>query len=386
MKKVSILGSTGSVGRQTLEIIDNFPQDFQIIGLAAGNNVRLLKDQIIKFKPQAVSINNPNAKKEIESFLKSNNQKAEVVCSNEGLKIIASLPDNDILVVATEGTVSILPTFQAIKNGTTIALACKEVLVSAGKTIMESAQKYGAKILPVDSEHAAIKQCLSGIGENTKLVNSIILTASGGPFWTTGKEDFSKITVRKALAHPKWNMGPKISIDSATFMNKGLEVIEAHHLFNIDFDRIKVIVHPQSIVHSIVEFKDGTQLAQLSAPDMRFPIQYALTYPDKVDNPWPKLDLSNLKELQFFNPDPKRFPLLDLAYDIGKKGGTYPVVMNASNEAIVNLFLNEKISFTEIPDLVEKYIASFSHFADPTIDEIIAIDSNIKEKIYNDYK
>jgi 1-deoxy-D-xylulose-5-phosphate reductoisomerase len=386
MKNISILGSTGSIGIQTLEIVAAFPHKFKIIGLSAGNNIELLKKQIINFRPKYISVKEENSKRLIASFLKEENLKAEIYSGNEGLTQIATLDENELLIVAIVGTTSLLPTYQAITKGIPIALACKEVLVSAGKIIMDLARSKNVPILPIDSEHAAIKQCLAGIEEDINKVNNIILTASGGPFWNLPKEDFPKIDLSKALSHPNWSMGQKITIDSASLMNKGLEVIEAHHLFNIDFDQIKVIIHPQSIIHSMVEFKDGSLLAQLGLPDMRFPIQYALTYPDKLSNDWPKTNLAQLSDLQFFEPDTEKFPLLKLAFDTGKQGGSYPVVMNAANEAFVNLFLMNKISFIEIPDLIIEYVESFHHYQNLSLEHIVNIDEEVKEKINNEYK
>ena len=283
-----------------------------------------------------------------------------------------------------ETTCSLVPTFEAIKQKIPIGLACKEVLVSAGNIIMPLAKQLNVPILPIDSEHAALKQCLAGIQEDPAQIEKLILTASGGPFrgWTA--EQLKTVTLEQALKHPKWTMGSKITIDSATLMNKGLEVIEAHHLFGVPFNQIEVVVHPQSIIHSLVEFKDGTMLSQMGLPDMRFPIQYVMTYPEKWGNSWPKTDLTTLGALEFFKPDIEAFPLLKLAFEMGESGGTYPAVMNAANEAAVGLFLSKKIQFWDIATVIQKEIESFSHFAMPSLEDIVQADKMIKEKILYD--
>jgi 1-deoxy-D-xylulose-5-phosphate reductoisomerase len=380
MKSLSILGSTGSIGTQTLEIIKQFPEKFNLIGISAGKNVTLLKQQIEIFKPKYASVLSNEHAKECEVFVKNKNISTQIVVGEDGLNYIAS-KKQDLLIVAIVGTASLKPAYEGIMAGTTIGLACKEILVAAGDFFTSLAKEKNVDILPIDSEHAALKQCLAGINENNKQYNKLILTASGGPFWNTPKEDFSKITLEKALNHPNWSMGNKITIDSATMMNKGLEVIEAHHLYQTPYDKIDVIIHPQSIIHSMVEFTDGTVLSQMGLPDMRFPIQYVLTYPEKIENPWPKMDLTKVQPLNFYAPDFDKFPLLKCAYDCGKKGGSYPVVMNAANESAVALFLNKKISFSDIYKTVDNCISKTNHQSDLSLQDIISLDLEIKQSV-----
>ena len=329
-KKISILGSTGSIGQQSLEIIREFPNQFEIIGLSAGQNIKQLQKQILEFNPRFAHISEQSLHSQLETFITTNNLSTHALTSQKGLKELCSYPQ-DLLIMAIVGTAGLYPTHIAIQNGITIALACKEVLVAAGPEIITTAKKHNVTILPIDSEHAALKQCLAGVNENPQKVNKLILTASGGPFWNTPLKEFSEITRESALQHPNWEMGGKITIDSATMINKGLELIEAHFLFNIPYEKLDVTIHPQSIIHSMVEFTDGTILSQMGLPDMRFPIQYALTYPEKWDNPWPKTKLSELPPLKFYDPDYEKFPLLKIAIEAGKKGKTYPIVMNAAN-------------------------------------------------------
>lgn len=383
MKKLCILGSTGSIGTQCLEIATHFPDQFKIVGLAAGNNLKLLKEQITAFKPDIIAIKNEEDIAIIETHLKTIGHIATVVSGEKGLCDIATI-NCDMLVSAIVGTSGLFPTYLAIKKGTPIALACKEVLVSGGTIITDLAQQNNVPILPVDSEHAAIKQCLEGAEKNPEWIEKIILTASGGPFWNKPHEEFESITLEQALKHPTWTMGSKITIDSSTLMNKGLEVIEAHHLFNIPYKQIEVIIHPQSIIHSLVEFRDGNLLAHLGLPDMRLPIQYALTYPEKWASPWPKTTLSKLANLQFHEPDFNKFPLLKLAFECGEKGNIFPAVLNAANEAAVSLFLNKKINYTDIARLVRNFIEKTKSIQDPTISDIVALDKSVKEQIIHD--
>lgn len=383
-KNIVILGSTGSIGTQTLEIVRYFPNQFNVVGLAAGNNINLLKTQILEFKPTIVSVQNKRNIAIIHTFIQENNLNISVHSEQKGLETLATTPC-DLLIVAVVGTAAIKPTYLAIQNKTPIGLACKEILVSAGDLIMKKAKENNVPILPIDSEHAALKQCLSGVSETLTEVNRLILTASGGPFWNKEKSHFETITKKEALNHPNWNMGAKITIDSATMMNKGLEVIEAHHLFQCPYSKIDVIIHPQSIIHSLVEFKDGTILSQMGLPDMRFPIQYALTYPEKKENSWPKTDLSTLKELQFFKPNYDKFPLLKLAFETGEKGNIFPAVMNAANEAYVGLFLKNKIGFNDIFRGVEKSLTQAKPITNPSIQDIVTLDQAVKESIKHHY-
>jgi 1-deoxy-D-xylulose-5-phosphate reductoisomerase len=360
VKQVAILGSTGSIGRQTLEIINVFPHRFHIIGLAAGKNTDLLAEQVKEFQPRFVYYQDkkPRLTKAEYEFL--------------SLEEIASHPEVDIVVVATSGKWGLKPTLAAARAGKRIALANKESLVMAGEIITREAKLNGAQIMPVDSEHSALWQCLEG--ENQKAA-CLILTASGGPFLRYSPAQLNEVTPEQALKHPSWQMGRKVTIDSATLMNKGLEVIEAHWLFDMPFDDIKVLVHPQSIVHSMVEFIDGSVKAQLSYPDMRLPIQYALSYPERLANPrLPRLDWENIKNLDFEPPDLDTFPCLKLAIEAGRKGGTYPAVLCAADEAAVQLFLSGRIKFTDIARLVEQALEKHQAISHPTLEEIMAAD------------
>ncbi len=384
MKKLSILGSTGSVGRQSLEVVRAFPEKFQIVGLSAGKKTELLKEQILEFRPQYICVLTEKDRQDLDAYSHEHSLNLHIFVGTDGLVELATLNEHSLLIVAIVGTASLMPTYRAIQKGITIGLACKEVLVSGGSLIMALARKMGVSVLPIDSEHAALKQCLAGVGEDPSQVEKLILTASGGPFLHTPLEAFPEITLEQALKHPSWTMGSKITIDSATLMNKGLEVIEAFHLFQVPFEKIVVVVHPHSIVHSMVEFIDGTILSHMGLPDMRFPLQYVMTYPEKWANPWPKTKMSELPALQFFEPDFQKFPLLKLAFECGALGGTFPVVMNAANEAIVSLFLDKKLSFSDIPALVKKSVDSFDHFSNPSLEEIVAIDTSVKERLIYD--
>ena len=382
MKKVAILGSTGSVGKQTLEVIEEFSNQFKVVGLSCHKNTDLIKKQIEKFKPELVSIQDFNAYQSIKEWIQFSRYETKITHGLEGLSAIAT-QKLDLLIVATVGTIALYPTIEAIKNRTPIGLACKEILVSAGSLIMPLSKKYGAPLIPIDSEHAAVQQCKEK--QNKTEIKNIILTASGGPFLGKTNKELSKMGIQDALNHPKWKMGSKISIDSATLMNKGLEVIEAHHLFEIEYSNIKVVVHPQSIVHGAIEWADGSIVAQLALPDMKIPIQAALTHPKRLENSWPKLSLSELKILEFQEPDLLTFPLLSFAYEIGKQGGLLPSVMNAANEAAVALFLNKKISFLDISNLVMTHTLKIKNEKNPSLDTIIGIDKETKEKIYAQY-
>jgi len=367
IKRVAVLGATGSIGRQTLEVISAHPENFRIIGLAAGKNYKLLARQIKQFQPR---------------FVYSQDRKAPLADTDYkflSLEEMASHPEVDIVVVATSGRWGLQPTLAAVRAGKRLALANKESLVMAGEIIVAEARKSGARILPVDSEHSAIFQCLEG---ETAKPAKIILTASGGPFYKYSPARLRKVTVEQALKHPSWRMGRKVTIDSATLMNKGLEVIEAHWLFNIPFDSISVLVHPQSIIHSMVEFSDGSVKAQLGCPDMRLPIQYALSYPGRLPNPkLPRLDWENIKELNFEAPDFKTFPCLKLAIEAGKKGGTYPAALCGADEVSVELFLSGRIKFTDIAKLVEGALESHKAISHPALEEILAADSWAREKV-----
>jgi len=366
IKRVAVLGSTGSIGRQTLEVISALPRRFSVIGLAAGKNTDLLAKQINRFKPKFI-------------YSQDKNPPTGAKCEFLSLEAMASHPQVDIVVIATSGKWGLKSTLAAVKAGKRLALANKESLVMAGEIITREAKLNKAQIIPVDSEHSAIFQCLEG--EKQKAAK-IILTASGGPFRGYSPTQLEKVTPEQALKHPSWRMGQKVTIDSATLMNKGLEVIEARWLFDMPLDNIKILVHPQSIIHSMVEFADGSVKAQLGMPDMRLPIQYALTYPERLENPdLPRLDWDNIKELNFEPPDFDSFPCLKLAIEAGKKGGTYPAALCAADEAAVELFLSKRIKFTDIPRLVGQALAEHKSTAHPTPEEILATDTQTREKV-----
>lgn len=369
MKKISIVGSTGSIGVNTLDVIKNKQDRFQICGLAAKSNVNLLERQIRTFKPEAVSLDDPQMAQQLASRV--NDLPVKVYAGSEGTSKIATLPGAEIIVSAAVGIAGLIPSFLALEAGKIVALANKEVLVVAGELI---SKKFGnsGRILPLDSEHNAIFQLL--IGEKKEGVEKIILTASGGPFLTWKMEDLVKVTPEEALRHPNWDMGQKITIDSATLMNKGFEVMVAKWLFDVKSENIKVLIHPQSIVHSIVEFIDGSMKALMSATDMRIPIAYALDYPERTHNTFPKLDLAGIGDLSFQDPDLTRFPCLELCYSALKTGGTMPVVLNASNEMMVQAFLERKITFTQIPEHIQTILNVHSVKPVDSLDEILRAD------------
>lgn len=371
VKRLAVLGSTGSIGRQTLEIVRSLPERFRVVGLAAGSNLDLLADQVGEFKPEFISYSVSGDEK------KTRHRFQALGCGFLTLEEMASHPDVDTVVIAVSGAAGLGATLAAVKAGKNVALANKESLVAAGAIITDEARKSKAKILPIDSEHSAIWQCLNG---EKQAPRRIILTASGGPFRSCSPKQMSGITVGQALAHPSWKMGKKVTIDSATLMNKGLEIIEAHWLFNVPVEDVTVLVHPQSIIHSMVEFIDGSVKAQLSLPDMRLPIQYALSYPDRLVNPaLPRIDWVEFSNLAFEQPDMERFPCLRLAIEAGKKGGTYPAVLCAADEVAVGLFLSGNIGFTDIPRIVEKTLEKHRNKARPVIDDIMAADKWARE-------
>ena len=370
MKNVVLLGSTGSIGTSTIKVADDLPDQIRLIALAAGNNVDLLLEQTRKHKPVAVSINDPAKAGELRNILGAT---TEVCCGNEGLIKLATLPAADIVLIAIVGTAGLQPALAAIRAGKDIAIASKEILVMAGETVMSEARKYGVRVLAVDSEHSAIFQCLDGKPSHS--VRKMWLTASGGPFRKTPKADFASITVEQALKHPSWVMGKKITIDSATLFNKALEMIEARWLFDIEMARVGVVVHPQSVVHSMVEFVDGSMLAQLSTPDMCLPIQYALTYPERAASDRVQTSLAKLGSLTFEEPDVDRFPALELARRAGEIGGTLPAVLNAANEVAVEAFVNRKLNFVQITDTVRRTMDAHKVVAHPTLDQILESDA-----------
>lgn len=369
-KNIAILGSTGSIGRQTLEVVSAFPSSFRVSALAAKDEIDLIVSQIKTFKPAVVSVASDDVKSKVEALITG--EKVKIVVGNEGILEVATQKDVSLLVVAIPGSMALMAVMKAVEAGKDIALATKEVLVASGDIFMEAVKTSKVKVYPIDSEHSAIAQCL--VGEKQDKVKKLILTASGGPFLKTSIEKFAKITAKEALAHPTWKMGPKITIDSATLMNKGFEVIEAHYLFGLGYDQIEVIIHPQSIIHSMVEFVDGSIKAQLGAPDMRIPIQYALFGMDRAANRWNRLDLTKTSNLTFEKWDKAKFPCLDYAYEAGKKKGTAPAILNAANEEVVKAFLRGKIIFADIPVLIKKTMDSQSVIENPSLGQILEAD------------
>lgn len=374
-KRIAILGSTGSIGRQTLEVIDRFPDKFEVSALAAGANVDELVRQALKYKPKIVSIGRPEDVKRIKPLVPKG---TAVSFGIEGMIEAVVSEEVDVVVTSVTGTLGLLPTVEAIKAGKDIALANKETLVAAGELVMSLIREKGVDILPVDSEHSAIFQSLNG--EKRSNVNKLILTASGGPFRNNSPEELINITPEDALRHPNWSMGKKITIDSATLMNKGLEVIEARWLFGIGFQNIDVVIHPQSIIHSMVEFMDGSVIGQMGLPDMRLPIQYALSYPDRWENGFPKLDFLQFGTLTFESPRTDAFPALALAYEAGNLGGTMPAVMNAANEIAVEMFLSGHIGFNKIVELIEKVMGNHTLIINPDLTGILESDRWAREE------
>lgn len=371
MKKVTILGSTGSIGVNALDVIGKNPERFQVVALAAGSNIKLLRNQIEKFQPKMVAVRSKESARSLAESLRVKN-KIKIFYGEEGLEEVASFPSANIVISAISGSAGMIPTLAAIEAGIDIALANKETMVMAGEIVTRKAVKKGVKIIPVDSEHSAIFQCLEG--QTRRNLRRIILTASGGPFLHYPRNELKKVTLHQTLHHPNWKMGKKITIDSATMMNKGLEVIEAQWLFNTDISKIDVLIHPQSIVHSMVEFIDGAVLAQMGIPDMRIPIAYALTYPERMMNDLPSLELLKTGQLEFLKPDLKKFPCLNLAYAAGLAGGTAPVVLNAADEVAVSAFIEKKVKFIDIPKIVDKVLSCHHSISRPSLDDILAAD------------
>ena len=373
MKNVVLLGSTGSIGTSTVKVADDLPDQVRLLALAAGNNSELLLEQTRRHKPAAISISEPAKAKELQNALGT---AAQVFYGEEGLIKLATLPAADIVLIAIVGTAGLKPALAAIRAGKDIAVASKEILVMAGEIVMNEARKYVVRVLAVDSEHSAIFQCLDG--KPSSSVRKLWLTASGGPFrdktlWP--KEKFSEITVERALKHPSWVMGRKVTLDSATLFNKGLEMIEARWLFDIEMARVGVVVHPQSIVHSMVEFVDGSLIAQLSTPDMCLPIQYALTYPDRAVSERVQTNFPKIGTLTFEEPDVERFPAIELARRAGEVGGTLPAVLNAANEIAVEAFVNRKINFPQITELVRRTMDAHKVVSHPTLEQILVADN-----------
>lgn len=386
MKKISILGVTGSIGTQTLDVVRKSRDQIKVVGISANTKVKEIKEIIIEFKPSYVAMMDYNSAKEIEEFCISNNLNIDVFSGMEGLVKISTLEEIDIVVTSVVGMIGLQPTLEAIKAKKDIALANKETLVVAGEIVMAEAKKNGVKILPVDSEHGAIFQCLRG-NENESL-KKIILTASGGPFRGKKTKDLQNIKVEEALNHPNWSMGSKISIDSATLMNKGLEVIEAHYLFNCDYDNIEVVVHPESIIHSMVEYIDGSIMAQMGTADMRLPIQYAINYPKRENQVVDSLKFYEISKLTFEEPDMNTFKCLKLAYKAGKTGGLMPTVLNCSNEMAVDMFLKKKIKFLDIINIIEDTMIYFEDKIgeELTLNNILEMEIKVKKYISHKWK
>jgi 1-deoxy-D-xylulose-5-phosphate reductoisomerase len=370
MKNIVILGATGSIGRSSLEVIKNLQQQFRVTYLTTNKNIDLLEKQIEQFHPKGVVVLDSCNASVLRKVL---GDKIEILTGEDGLLEIVRRPDVDVVISALVGFAGLKPTIEAIKHRKTIALANKETLVVAGQLITALAKEYGVRLIPIDSEHSAIMQCV--IGEETSHIAKLILTASGGPFLHAPLNAFDSITIEQALKHPNWSMGRKITIDSATLMNKGLEVIEAHWLFNLPPERIEVVIHPQSIIHSMVEFIDGSVKAQLGLPDMKIPIQYALTYPARFRMNGARVDFPKLSTMTFFKPDREKFRCLQIAYDALSLGGTAPAAMNAANEIAVEAFLDRKITFKRIPELIDRAVSTHKHLPSPDLNDIVETDA-----------
>lgn len=388
-KAISILGSTGSIGTSTLDIVRMHPDRFEVLGLACGKNLAEVKKQIAEFHPKIVSVSSAKDAQVLREELSGHHPLPEIVCGVEGASAVATYPGVRMVIAAVVGAAGLTPTLQAVKKGIDIGLANKETLVVAGELVSQEAKKSGSTILPVDSEHNALFQALhgpKGFGKNTEEVSRLILTASGGPFRNLAAQDLENVSPEQALKHPNWSMGAKITIDSATMMNKGLEVIEAHFLFGLPLEKIKILIHPQSIVHSLVEYIDGSHLAQLGVPDMRIPIAYALSYPDRLPLDLPRLNLAQIGKLEFFEPDSLRFPAIRLAFDALREGKTLPCVLNAANEVAIPYFLNRRIKFTQISQSVETVMnlhAQKGLQRVESLEQVLAVDSWAREACEN---
>ena len=381
MKAITVLGSTGSIGTQTLDILSQYPDQFRLVGLAAGRNVELVARQIRQFQPEIVAISDATKLPELQAAIADLAQPPILLGGEAGIVEVARYGDAEAVVTGIVGCAGLLPTIAAIEAGKDIALANKETLIAGGPVVLPLVQKHGVKLLPADSEHSAIFQCLQGVPQGG--LRRILLTASGGAFRDLPVEKLAQVKVADALKHPNWTMGRKITIDSATLMNKGLEVIEAHFLFGLDYDHIDIVIHPQSIIHSLIELEDTSVLAQLGLPDMRLPLLYALSYPDRIPTNWEPLDLVKCGSLTFREPDHQKYPCMKLAYAAGRAGGSLPAVLNAANEQAVALFLEERIDFLDIPRLIEQ--ACDRHHAhnrpEPTLEDIIAADQWARQEV-----
>lgn len=381
MKAITLLGSTGSIGTQTLDILQQYPDQFRLVGLAARRNVKLLAEQIRQFRPQIAAICDETQLPLLQEAIADLDPQPILLGGEAGVIEVARYGDAEAVVTGIVGCAGLLPTIAAIEAGKDIALANKETLIAGGPVVLPLIQRHGVKLLPADSEHSAIFQCLQGVPSGG--LRRILLTASGGAFRDWPVEKLADVTVADALKHPNWSMGQKITVDSATLMNKGLEVIEAHFLFGVDYDQIEIVIHPQSIIHSLIELQDTSVLAQLGWPDMRLPLLYALSYPERIATDWQRLDLVKAGDLTFRAPDHQKYPCMQLAYAAGRAGGSMPAVLNAANEQAVALFLEEKIHFLDIPRLIEQ-VCDRHHphnLSSPTLDDILAADQWARQEI-----
>ncbi|MBF2097875.1 MAG: 1-deoxy-D-xylulose-5-phosphate reductoisomerase [Gloeomargaritaceae cyanobacterium C42_A2020_066] len=383
MKRITILGSTGSIGTQTLDIVTQYPDRFQVVGLAAGSNLSLLVEQVRQFRPEIVALRQADRLPELQTALADLDVAPILVAGEQGVIEVAGYGDAETVVTGIVGCAGLLPTIAAVRRGKNIALANKETLIAGGPVILPLVQEYGVRLLPADSEHSAIFQCLQGVPAGG--LRSIILTASGGAFRDWPVARLAQVTVADALKHPNWAMGKKITVDSATLMNKGLEVIEAHWLFGLDYDAIRIVIHPQSIIHSLTELQDTSVLAQLGWPDMRLPLLYALSWPDRIPTAWNPLDLVKAGDLTFREPDHYKYPCMNLAYAAGRAGGAMPAVLNAANEQAVALFLEEKIQFLDIPRLIESTCEGYvsQNVGRPSLETILSADRWARETVLN---
>lgn len=381
MKAISLLGSTGSIGTQTLDIVHHHPEEFRLVGLAAGRNATMLAEQIRSFQPEIAAIRDETKLPELKAAIADLTKQPILLAGEEGVLEVARYGDSQSVVTGIVGCAGLLPTIAAIEAGKDIALANKETLIAGAPVVLPLVEKHGVKLLPADSEHSAIFQCLQGVPEGG--LRKIILTASGGAFRDLPVEKLAQVKVADALKHPNWSMGKKITIDSATLMNKGLEVIEAHYLFNKGYDDIEIVIHPQSIIHSLIELQDTSVLAQLGWPDMRLPLLYALSWPERIKTDWQRLDLVKSGDLTFRKPDHDKYPCMGLAYAAGRAGGSMPAVLNAANEQAVALFLEEKITFLDIPRCIELVCDRFTNqnTSNPNLEDILNADSWARQEV-----
>ncbi|MDJ0707162.1 MAG: 1-deoxy-D-xylulose-5-phosphate reductoisomerase [Leptolyngbyaceae cyanobacterium MO_188.B28] len=381
MKAITLLGSTGSIGTQTLDILQQYPEQFRLVGIAAGRNVELLARQVHQFRPQIVAIRQADKLPVLKAAIADLDPQPILLAGEEGVAEVARYGDAEAVVTGIVGCAGLLPTIAAIEAGKDIALANKETLIAGGPVVLPLVEKHGVKLLPADSEHSAIFQCLQGAPKDG--LRRILLTASGGAFRDWPVEKLAEVKVADALKHPNWSMGRKITVDSATLMNKGLEVIEAHYLFGMDYDQIDIVIHPQSIIHSLIELQDTSVLAQLGWPDMRLPLLYALSWPERIYTDWEQLDLVKAGNLTFRDPDHQKYPCMSIAYAAGRTGGAMTAVLNAANEQVVSLFLEEKVQFLDMPKLIEQVCDRYrSHNpANPTLEDILAADQWARSEV-----